>query len=120
MRGIVWAMGGFVVVAIAVIGYTPLVPSLMPGIIRSDPLKPADAIVVLEGGGSETGEPSVQGRARLQHALELLHEGFGDRLVLTESNRYKISWVGPAVRYMRSLGLDYPVESAGRVSDTHD
>lgn len=66
------------------IGFTPLPDLLTRGLSRTDPLRPADAIVVLAAGGVRPdGELTDQSLRRTIHGFELYHQTLAPVLLLS-------------------------------------
>ncbi len=119
-RSVLWVGGGLVVAGLAMIGYTPLVATLMPPLLRADPPAPAPAVVVLASTLQQDGELSSPAQDRLIHGYELLGQGYARRLVLTRLRPPKPSYVPTVRRQMQALRLDYPIDEVGPVGNTHD
>ncbi len=66
------------------VAYTPLSGWLLTGLVRSDALRPADAILVLSSRVQTDGDPSATQLARLFRGLELMEDGLAPRLIITE------------------------------------
>lgn len=71
---------GVLLLAAATIYTVALVTVLV--VSQQDQRRPVDAIVVL-GAAQYNGRPSPVLRARLDHALQLYHQGFAPRIVVT-------------------------------------
>lgn len=67
-----------------VVCFTPLTAWLAEGLIRRDPLQPADAVYVLSSYVQEDDEPGIGSASRLWRGLELLAQGQAKRLVVSE------------------------------------
>jgi uncharacterized SAM-binding protein YcdF (DUF218 family) len=119
-RPVLWAMNAIILVALAVISYTPLMPYLMRGLERSDPRQSAPAVVVLGDYVLRDGTLGAGGQNRMLYGFEVLRQGDAGTLVLTRSANPEQAWA-PAVRnQMNSMGLKFPVEEVGPVVNTHD
>jgi uncharacterized SAM-binding protein YcdF (DUF218 family) len=64
--------------------FTPVSAWLAHGLVRRDPLAPADAVYVLASNIQKDDDPSASAASRLWRALELVAEGETERLVLCE------------------------------------
>ncbi len=108
------------VLMVLIVGYTPLTALLMPTLLRSDPLQPAPAVVVLSSYVHVDNTLDASGQQRILQGYLLLRQGYADRLVLTHS----IAGIGdevPVIReQMQKLRLDYPIDEVGPVANTHD
>jgi uncharacterized SAM-binding protein YcdF (DUF218 family) len=109
-----------VALTLMVVGYSPLVGALMPGLIRRDPPRPAPAVVVLSSMLQRDGTLSSSSQERLVHGYELLGEGHARRLVVTRLAWRPYSYVPAVSAQMRRLHLDCPIDEVGPVRNTHD
>ncbi|MEO5763112.1 MAG: YdcF family protein [Vicinamibacteria bacterium] len=66
------------------VSYGPVSRLLLPGLIRSDTLRPADAVLVLASRMQTDGDPTSVQLARLFRGLELVKDGLAPRLMITE------------------------------------
>ena len=57
---------------------------LLSGLVRSDALRPADAVLVLGTRMQTDGDPTSAQLSRLLRALELVKDGLAPRLIITE------------------------------------
>jgi uncharacterized SAM-binding protein YcdF (DUF218 family) len=64
--------------------FTPLAAWLRDGLVRRDPLVPADAVYVLASNIQKDDDPSASAASRLWRALELVAEEKTDRVVISE------------------------------------
>jgi uncharacterized SAM-binding protein YcdF (DUF218 family) len=104
----------------AIVGYTPLAARLMHGLIRSDPLQHADAIVVLSSMTQSDGSLSAHASERAMQGYFLLRQGYGSRLVMSDATVPFGSQIPRVRKEMAMLRMDYPIESSGPAADTHD
>ena len=119
-RKLVWGFSAGAVLFALLVSYSPLVPLLMKGLVRSDPLERAPAVLVLAAGVDRRGVMNSSARTRLDRALEILGQGYADRLVLTQPKGPHNNWV-PSIRgHIKALGLEYPIDALGPVVNTHD
>jgi len=66
------------------VAYGPLAEALRSGLVRSDPLRPADAVLVLGTRMQTDGDPTSAQLSRLLHGLELVRKDLAPRLIITE------------------------------------
>lgn len=66
------------------VAYGPVSRWMLPGLVRSDALRPADAVLVLSSSVQKDGDPSAVQLARLYRGLELVRDGYAPRLMVTE------------------------------------
>jgi uncharacterized SAM-binding protein YcdF (DUF218 family) len=117
---LLWVISTGLVAILLIVGYTPLVPALMPSLIRSDPLRNAPAVVVLAAAFRTDGELSAATQARLLHGYEVMAQGYAPRLVITRLGDPPRSNLAAARRQMEQLGLHFPVDEVGPTQNTHD
>ncbi len=106
--------------ALLVVGYTPIVPQLMRGLERSTPLSPAPAVVVLADEVLENGTPSTGSQDRILRGYEILRGNYASTLVLTRPSAPGQAWTQQVRSQMSGLGLDFPIVEVGPVTNTHD
>jgi len=104
----------------AVVAFTPLSSWMAQGVVRRDPPRDADAIVVLASSIQKDGELSAPSMSRLLHALELLRAGHAARLVLTEITPPARSYAEPARALMKAFGIEAELDVLGPVANTRD
>lgn len=100
--------------------FTPLTALLARGLVRSDPVVPADAVFVFGSRIQSDGDPSGEAAIRLQRGLQLLAEDKAPRLILSElpapSGRYE-----PVARaWMASLHVERELLTVGPITTTHE
>ena len=66
------------------VAYGPLSRILLRGLVRSDTLRPADAVLVLGTRMQRDGDPTSAQLARLIRGLEIVKDGFAPRLMITD------------------------------------
>ncbi len=115
-----WWVAIAAVILVVFIGFTPFVPAVMSGIVHSDPLEKAPAVVILAAGVDKRGVMNSNARTRLDRGLELVGMGFAPRIVLTEAAGQTASWAPVVRRHLREIGLNHPIDSVGPVINTHD
>lgn len=102
------------------VAYGPLSRVLQRGLVRSDPLSPADAVLVLSSAFQADGEPTSVQFTRLYRGLELVKDGFAPRLIVTElpaPYARQSPWVRVMLDRFRP-GIELVV--LGPVRNTHD
>jgi uncharacterized SAM-binding protein YcdF (DUF218 family) len=121
LRALLWVLLALLASSVLVLEHTRLVnPGLMQGVIRADPLQPADAVVVLAAAAQKDGELAVDMQYRVLKAYELLGQGFAPRMVLTQQDP-PVPSTRPAIEaQMKALGLDFPIDEVAPVANTHD
>jgi uncharacterized SAM-binding protein YcdF (DUF218 family) len=102
------------------VAFTPLTPWMAEGLVRRDPLRPADAVVVLASRLQEDGELTSTSMSRLLHGLELVSQGHAKRLVLTEIAPPSRSYSEPARELLMALKVDTELLTVGPVYNTRD
>ena len=102
------------------VAFTPLTAWMAEGLVRRDPLRDADAVVVLASGLQPDGEMTATAMSRLVHALEIVGQDRTSRLVLTELEPPSRAYAEPARALLRSLGLQADILTVGPVHNTHD
>jgi uncharacterized SAM-binding protein YcdF (DUF218 family) len=101
-----------------VVCFTPLTAWLANGLVRRDPLQPADAVYVLSSYVQRDDEPGAGAASRLWRGLELLAEDRTKRLVLSEipppAGRYELV----ARAWLTAFQLDRELIVLGRLGST--
>ena len=92
LRALVALSGAALCVLWLVVAFTPVTSWMARDLVRRDPLREADAVMVLASHIQKDGELSAPALSRLLHALELLGAGHARRLVLTELPPPSPSW----------------------------
>ncbi len=77
------AVAGLAILWTAV-SYGPVSRMLLPGLVRSDPLGPADAVLVLATRMQTDGDPTSAQLSRLLRGLEIVKDGYAPRLMISE------------------------------------
>jgi uncharacterized SAM-binding protein YcdF (DUF218 family) len=75
------AAGALLWIAVA---YGPVSRLLLTGLVRSDTLGPADAVLVLGTRMQQDGDPTAAQLSRLLRGLEVVKDGLAPRLMITE------------------------------------
>ena len=119
-RVVIGLAGATVCLGLLIVMYTPFSRYAMRGIVRSDTLRSADAVVVLAADIQANGLLTDKSQASLFHGYQLLCAKYGSRLVVTERIPPEPSCV-PAIKLqMQQLKFDYLLDSAGTCENTHD
>ncbi len=84
LRKGLYAVTGLLALLWLLVAYGPLSRLLVTGLVRSDPLRPADAVLVLATRMQSDGDPTAAQLSRLLHGLELVKDGLAPRLIITE------------------------------------
>lgn len=103
----------------SVVAFTPVSGRLAAGLIRSDAIAPADAVLVLGSRLQSDGDFTPQAEARLLRGLELMAQGHAPRLILTEQPKSAL-YETSARRLMKDLRLEGELLAVGPTSNTHD
>lgn len=120
LRCVLAALAGIVLFVMGMVAYTPLVSHLLPRLLRRDVLQSAPAVVVLSSHVQKEQTLSAPAQERILQGYRILRTGLASRLVLTNAT-VEYGSQAPLIReQMRMLGLNYPVEEAGKVQNTHD
>jgi uncharacterized SAM-binding protein YcdF (DUF218 family) len=115
-----WIAGGVVAAGLLVVAYTPVSLWLMKGLVRSDPLERADAVVVLASDIRRSGGLTDQAQRRLIRAYQILRSGTAPRLVVTRLAPPSPSYLPVVSEQMRTFSLACPVEETGPIRNTRD
>lgn len=78
--------GIIVVVLVVVFLYTPLIQTLAAPLVVKDPLKKADAVVVLSGGWESKGKLGKSTLERYKYGIKLFQKGYGKYLIFSGGN----------------------------------
>jgi uncharacterized SAM-binding protein YcdF (DUF218 family) len=105
-----------------VVAFTPLCPLLVPGLVRREAPRKADAIFVLSSNVQPDDEPSISALSRGTRALELLGSGYATKLLVSELAAPAGSYRTYLMESARKLGVPHAteIESIGLVGNTHD
>jgi uncharacterized SAM-binding protein YcdF (DUF218 family) len=109
-----------IVLAFALVGYTPLMKPLMQSLVISDTPTRSDAIVVLSCDVFADGRPVPESQRRLDKAYELLQQ-FSTNLVITRFGPPRVSYA-PAVRdqLQKSRLQRVKIHEVGPIAITRD
>lgn len=120
-RGLIWAVALLLAVAYLVVSYSPVARMGIRSLVQRDPLEKVDAVVVLSSSLTRDGELSESHLERVLHGFELVHAGYGPKLVITRLTPFYGSSFPAVQRQKSALGLNFPVlETPGEVVNTHD
>jgi len=121
-RARVLVQAGVVVAAAAwtVIVFSPLSARLADGLVRRDPVAPADAVFVLASKIQKDGELTGTAMTRLLHGLELVGEGHAPRLILSELYPPHRPYADAARALIDHLRLRGDLLTVGPVDNTRD
>ncbi len=117
LRPLLWVVAVGSLGLIYVAAYSDVFVGPCNTLVRSDPLQPADAIVVLSGGVTSEGKLDTMGLQRTLNAMELVRQGWAPVLVRTTTSRRNTA--EEDVRYLAGLFGDVTVEAVGPVANTH-
>jgi uncharacterized SAM-binding protein YcdF (DUF218 family) len=78
------AVAGGLALLWLLVSYGPVSRLLLTGLVRSDPLRTADAVLVLGSRMQSDGDPTSAQLSRLFHGLELITDDLAPRLIITE------------------------------------
>lgn len=84
LRKLLYATTAALLILWTAVSYSPLSRLLLAGLIRTDALRPADAVLVLASRMQTDGDPTSVQFTRLFRGLELVKEGMAPRLIITE------------------------------------
>lgn len=102
------------------VAFTPMSSWLANGLVRRDPVRPADAVFVLASRIQDDGELTGVAMSRLLHGVELIGQGHAPRLILSELHPPMGPYATPARALMRHLRLPEDVLTVGPVWNTRD
>ena len=84
LRKLFYALTAFIILLWILVCYTPLSKMLLTGLVRSDILRPADAVLVLSSRMQTDGDPTSVQMSRLFRGLEQVKDGLAPRLIISE------------------------------------
>lgn len=119
-RRIFWYVLNTLVFFVVVIVYTPLVPSLVPKLIRAEKPERADAVVVLGTYVSDEGRISSEGLNRLLYGATLVSKGFASTLIRTTLPDTYPSSIGDVSEVVSILDKGIKMQSVGPASNTRE
>jgi uncharacterized SAM-binding protein YcdF (DUF218 family) len=103
-----------------VIAFTPVTRLLLRDMVRRDPARSGDAVVVLSSDVQSDGEPNEVEMQRLVRGVELLAEGRAPRLLVTQLPPPTASRLAGAQALISRLGVRGEVGATDIVRNTHD
>jgi uncharacterized SAM-binding protein YcdF (DUF218 family) len=98
----------------------PVSDAMCDGLVRRDPLEPADAIFVLGSSVQKDDELTTDATSRLLHGLELLGQGLASRLIVSELRPPQGRHAAAARRAMERLRLEAELIAVGPVRTTRE
>jgi len=102
------------------VAYGPLSRMLLSGLVRSDALGPADAVLVLATRMQTDGDPTSAQLSRLVRALEIVKQGLSPRLILTELPPPYAAQRPFAEALLARFKLEVEIVDLGPARNTHD
>jgi uncharacterized SAM-binding protein YcdF (DUF218 family) len=99
---------------------TPLNRWLLDGLVRRDPLRPADAVLVLATRMQDDGDPTSTQLPRLLNGIEIAAQGYTTRVVITELPAPEAAQEPYARVLMKRLGVEAELIVLPGVRNTHD
>jgi len=93
---------------------------LLTGLVRSDALKPADAVLVLGTRMQHDGDPTSAQLARLVRGLEIVKDGLAPRLIITDLPSLYTSQRPFAEALLARFKPDVELVVLGPTLNTHD
>jgi uncharacterized SAM-binding protein YcdF (DUF218 family) len=129
LGGILWGTALRRVVAVATsllalswiaVAWLGLAPLARRGLVRRDAEQHADAVLILGSRLQADGEPTSPAFDRLVHALELIRQGWAERLIVPELPSPSAPYAPVARRLMADLGVDAEIVTVGPVHRTRD
>lgn len=103
-----------------VVAFTPLASFMTRDLVRRDPPRQADAVVVLSSNLQDDGDPTPVELQRLVRGIELVAQGHAPRLVVTELQPPAPPHAEQARAACQRLGVVCDVASAGLARNTYD
>lgn len=120
LRALVLAGAALAALGVLVVGYGPFVKPLANSVVRRDPLRRADAVVVLSSDIFRDGQMTQAAQIRLLRGYEVIREGYAPRLVITRLRPPKESYEPVIEKQLRRLKLEFPIDETLPVGNTHD
>ncbi len=119
-RPLLWVGSGFVGVMLLLVALVPWWGNPTRGLVRQDPVRLCEAVVVLSTDVLPNGSLDSQFMLRLFRALELARQGQARRLVITRLPPPRKSALPAVQAQIAALRFDLPVDEIGPIGDTHD
>jgi uncharacterized SAM-binding protein YcdF (DUF218 family) len=120
LRGALWVGNGILCAAYFVIGYTPLIDAPVRALVERDPPHPCPAVVVLSADLFADGGLDRHAYDRVMRGIQLVRQGYAERLVLTRLPLRRKSSVPAVKRELAALGFAIPIDEVGPVQNTYD
>lgn len=120
LRGLLYATALALALLWFSVAYGPVSRWLVAGLVRSDALRPADAVLVLSSNVQTDGDPSSVQLARLYRGLELVRDDLAPRLIITELPAPYSSLRGFAQTMLTRFSPGVELVVLGPVRNTHD
>jgi uncharacterized SAM-binding protein YcdF (DUF218 family) len=114
------ATAGLLAILWLTAAFSPLSRWLSGGLVRRDALRIADAVFVLSSDIQPDGDPTSVAQARLLHGLELISQGYADRIIISELLPPSGSYAAVTRPLMDHLRLRQELAVVGPVRNTHD
>lgn len=102
------------------VAYGPLSRMVLSGLVRSDTLRPADAVLVLGTRMQTDGDPTSAQMSRLLRGLELVKDGLAPRLIITELPPRYASQRPFVEALLARFKPDVEIVDLGPTFNTHD
>lgn len=121
-RRLLWFGAGAVALLYCLVAYTPIVRPLILSLERRDVPASAPAVIVLGSRVNTDGNLGADTQERFLAGYKVLRAGLASRLVITDpaQDPGTLHWNAAVEAQMRQLGLNYPIDLAGPVVNTHD
>lgn len=120
LRKGVYVVTGALLLLWLLVAYGPLSRLMRDGLVRSDALRPADAVLVLGTRMQTDGDPTDAQLSRLYRALEVLKDGLAPRLLITELPAPFASQRPFAEDLLRRFVPEVELVDLGPAMNTHD
>jgi uncharacterized SAM-binding protein YcdF (DUF218 family) len=120
LRRLAGATVAFLVVLWLVVAFTPLTPWLAQGLVRRDPVQPADAVFVFASRVQEDGDPTTDAMSRLLKGVQLVGEGRAPRLLVSEVPPPSGPYAPLARAWLDAFARRGEVVSVGRIRNTRE
>ena len=117
LAGVVVALLAFLWLAVS---FTPMTSWLAEGLVRRDPVEPADAVFVFSSRIQEDGDPTSDAMSRLLKGVELVAAGRAPRLIVSEVSPPAGPYAPLARAWLEAFARRGEVVSVGRIANTRD
>lgn len=119
LRGLLWILCGAVCLAFLVIGHTPWIEAPVRALVRRDPPRRCPAVVVLSADLFADGGLDRHSYERVMRGIQLVRQGYAERLVLTRLPPPRKSSVPAVKRELAALDFTIPIDEVGPVTNTY-